>query len=128
MKFSIKILKKMEDLLDCAPVHFENIRNGSKMYEGRPNKPKYSVLRIGSVVMIKNSSNLLEHVYVIVTSLDVYKTFKEMIESKGLDRVLPDQYEMRVDIDSAVDRVYRTWYSEEIEEEFGVLCIGVMPL
>jgi ASC-1-like (ASCH) protein len=118
----------MQDLLDCQTVHFNNIALGLKKFEGRPNKPKYEILEVGSIINIKNSDDHTQNVSVLVTSLDVYKTFKMMIEDKGLQNVLPEQYEMGVSIDQAVKNVYRTWYSEELEDIYSVLCIGVNPI
>jgi len=109
--------------LECSTVHFNNIKNGIKTYEGRPNKPKYSGLKVGQKLIIKNSDNLSEYVELVITSLDVYNTFQGMLEDKGLDRVLPGEET----IESGVN-VYRQWYSEAVEEEFGALCIGVSTL
>lgn len=118
----------MEDLIDCQSVHFENIKNGFKLYEGRLNKHKFSVLNIGDIIMIKNSNNLAEYIYVEITSLDIYETFEEMIENKKLEYVLPDQFKLGIDIKNAVKNVYRQWYNEENENEYGVLCIGIKTI
>lgn len=118
----------LQDLFDCQDIHFNNIKNGFKIYEGRPNKPKYSILNVGKIIMIKNSNNLSEYVNVMITSLSFYKTFEDMIEDKGLENVLPDQYDMGVSTKIAVDNVYRKWYNEDTEQLYGVLCIGVKVL
>lgn len=106
--------------LKCSTIHFNNIKNGVKKYEGRLNKPDYSDLKIGQKLIIKKSENISEFVEVVVTSIDIYNTFQEMIQDKGLENVLPNEET----VESGVN-VYRKWYTEMDEQQFRVLCIGV---
>lgn len=112
-------------VLDCASVHFNNIKSGRKIYEGRPNKSKYDILSVGQIIPIHNSDNMEEKIFVKITSLETYFNFKDMIDDKGIENVLPDQYDAGFDNEMAVNNVYRTWYSEDVETTYGVLCIGV---
>jgi ASC-1-like (ASCH) protein len=102
--------------------HFSDIKNGTKTVEGRLNKGKFRVMSIGDTIIFHNKSTD-EIIKVIVTKKTVYNTFKEMLESEGLDIVLPRQ----LVIEDGVN-VYRQFFTEEQEKGHGVVAIGLKTI
>lgn len=96
---------------------FTQISIGKKIVEGRLNKGLFRKLKTGDIVIWFNRKNNKKFRTEILKTV-VYKTFKEMIEKEGIKNILPI-------IDNINDgiKVYRQWYSEEMEKEFGVLGI-----
>lgn len=92
------------------------IINGRKIVEGRLNKGFMKTIEKGDNITIFGPNK--QQVDVLITNIIIYKTFAEMLETEGLDKVLPG----KVTIDDGVE-VYRQWYSEEKEQEFGIRAI-----
>lgn len=61
-----------------------------------------------------------ENIRLDVIEKKFYKTFKEMIETEGLENVVPD----KKSIDDAAD-VYYKFYIKDQEKEFGVVAIKI---
>lgn len=68
--------------------YFNAIKSGSKVVEGRVNKPKYERLHVGQTVTFQNA-NGDEKFQAKVTFLHRYSTFKEYLEEETLERCLP---------------------------------------
>lgn len=89
--------------------------DGQKTVEGRLNRGKFAALEVGDIMEMND-----ERTPFVVMAKTVYPTFCEMLEAEGIANVLPDQYSL----DRGVD-VYRKFYSEEEEREFGVVALRI---
>ena len=96
---------------------FTFIKNGDKTVEGRLNKGRFAELKVGDIIIWQQECQ------VKISYIKKYDSFKEMLEEEGLDKVLPGIKT----IDDGV-KVYRKFYTEEDENKFGVLAIGLMLL
>ena len=94
--------------------YFGYILSGEKTVEGRLNKGKFLEIQVGDILKVNGSTEF------VITSKNIYKSFKEMIETEGVKNVIPDA----VDSDEAVS-VYRQFYSVEDELKYGVVAIGI---
>jgi len=93
-------------------LYFQQIKQGLKTVEGRLAKEKYVNLKNGTAISFNNSyETTLEKV-------EVYPSFKTMLETVGLERVLPGV----LTLESGVE-VYRQFYSLEEELLYGVVAI-----
>jgi len=69
--------------------YFIHIKNGAKTAEGRIAKEKYLNLKNGDKIeFISNKTN--EKIGAIVTGVNKYKSFGEMLNAEGLKTMLPD--------------------------------------
>ena len=89
------------------------ILNGIKTVEGRLNKGKFKEMQVGDLV--ETAGEIFE-----ILEKNIYRTFKEMILSEGIENVIPD----KTTIDDAVNVYYR-FYTKEQEKEFGVVAIKI---
>jgi len=94
--------------------YFSHILSGKKTVEGRLNKGKFLEMQVGDILKINNNTEF------IISEKNIYKSFKEMIESEGRENVIPDA----LNTDEAVS-VYRKFYSAEDELKYGVVAIGM---
>ena len=98
------------------------IKQGTKTVEGRPNRNTFAQMKTGDKIEFFNKE-LNESFMAVITGVNHYKTFEEMIRSAGLESVLPG---IR-NIDEGV-QVYMQYYTKEIEQEFGVVGISIRLL
>lgn len=108
---------------DLNSVWFDAIKSGKKIAEGRLNKSWVSTLQPLDMIEFKErTENGIDEtekpIRVMVSKIKKYKSFIELFDDVGLDKVLPgiDSYDNGI-------KVYRQWYSEEKEKEFGVVGI-----
>ena len=94
------------------------ILQGKKIVEGRLNKGKFASIEAGDVLELEP-----ENIKFSVVEKNIYKSFKEMIETEGVENVIPDKN----NIDDAVN-VYYKFYTKEQEQEFGVVAIKIKKL
>jgi len=94
------------------------ILNGKKTAEGRLNKGKFGSIGVGDVLIMEP-----EQIEFKVIGKNIYKTFREMIVSEGIENVVPDKNST----DDAVN-VYYKFYTKEQEKEFGVVAIIIKKL
>jgi ASC-1-like (ASCH) protein len=104
--------------------YFDQIKNGKKIYEGRLKKGDFKNLNVGDIV-IWEFENEKEKCKTKIVEILEFKTFIEAISAVGLLHVLPSQFELKKSINDAVNEVYRQFYSEDAEKEFGVLMIKI---
>lgn len=106
---------------------FSLIRDEKKIVEGRLNKGWVKSLKPFDMIEFKrntpigeNIQELVPRIEVIVMDVKQYKKFTNLFDDVGLENVLPDikTYENGI-------MVYRQWYSEEKENEFGVVGIFI---
>ena len=97
---------------------FTLISMGLKTVEGRRNKGKYKDMKVGDVIEWVNEDFNKRSVMTRVTEKNSYPTFKEYLETEGLENCLPG-------ISSITDglSVYFKYYTPKDEEEFGVVAI-----
>lgn len=101
--------------INISEPHHSFILNGQKTVEIRLNKGKFVDIQIGDILEVGLERNQLE-----VVEKNIYKSFREAIETEGIKNVVPD----KDDIDDAVN-VYYQFYTKEQEKEFGVVAIKV---
>lgn len=100
--------------LTVQNIYLEQIQSGEKSVEGRLAKPKYINLAPGDKISFNGT---LE---VTITKVTRYKSFMQMIQSEGIERVLPGVTSLKEGV-----AVYRQFYSEEDEKTYGVAAITI---
>lgn len=100
---------------------FTAIGNGLKIVEGRLDKTWVKQLKPFDMIeftRVGSDNKTNDKVDVIVTDVKRYKSFTDVFDEVGLDKVLPGikTYDEGI-------KVYRQWYSAEKEKELGVVGI-----
>ncbi len=95
--------------------YYSFIVKGQKTVEGRLNKGKFASIQKGDIIVLAP-----DNIEFKIIKKNIYKSFKEMIESEGVKNVIPD----KTDIKEAAD-VYYKFYTKNQEEEFGVAAIKI---
>lgn len=113
-------LENIKKTFDCCDPWYSLIKNQQKVVEGRICNEKYSGLENGDIIKLLKTENEEEFVLLKIINIEKYKTFREMIESETLERVLPNI----TTIDEGVE-VYRKFYTEKIENKKGVIAITI---
>lgn len=98
---------------------FTLIFKGEKTIEGRPNKGIFAVLKNGQKMIFFNKEHNKQFI-VQIQKINKYNTFEEMLLEEGLENVLPNVFTI---VDGV--NVYRQWYSEEIEKQYGIVGIKI---
>ena len=104
---------------------FSLIQNNVKVVEGRLNKGDFAKFKKGDVIQWTNDMNGRKR-YIFTNIIDIkkYKTFEEMLQIENLHKVLPVPGIGINNIDDGV-KVYRQWYTPELEQQFGVIAIHI---
>ncbi|MFH1402152.1 MAG: ASCH domain-containing protein [Patescibacteria group bacterium] len=120
-------MKKIEELKNGvilyknhrADPYFGFVKAGIKTIEGRVAKNLYKELKLGDEILIFNDDET-ENVRVRVKDTRIYSSFGEMLEKENFKKILPN-------VDSVEQGlcVYRKFYTEGQEKEFGVIAIEV---
>lgn len=97
---------------------FTEIYEGRKTIEGRKNKGRFANMKIGDVIKWYNEDDGYKFCYCIIVNIKKYNTFRDLLIYEGLQNCLP----MVNDIEIGVS-IYRHYYSEEDEINYGVLAI-----
>lgn len=63
-----------------------------------------------------------------ILGTEVFSSFKDLIQSKTLEKVLPTEYDNGSTDAEAVENVYRKFYPKDKEETYGVLGINLKKL
>jgi ASC-1-like (ASCH) protein len=114
--FNIKNMQKIS--INVQEPYYSFIVNGKKTVEGRLNKGKFTSIQKGDILVLAPENTEFE-----VIEKNIYKSFKEMIESEGVENVIPD----KSNIEEATN-VYHKFYSKEQESEFGVSAIKIKKI
>lgn len=104
---------------------FSLVKDGTKKVEGRPNKGLFAQLNIGDTIIFFNMDKTTRQKRSFtckVVDKKTYDSFEEMLETEGLENVLPIR-SVRT-INDGVS-VYRQWYDEKVEKQFGVIAIHI---
>jgi ASC-1-like (ASCH) protein len=99
-------------------VYFINIKNKKKTTEGRIAKNKYLRLKEGEKIeFISNFKK--ESIYAQVKRVNQYKTFRDMLESEGVDNMLPGVSSIEEGV-----KIYRSFgdYDKQVKE-YGCVAI-----
>src|SRR5689334_21975851 len=91
---------------------FEQVKNGLKTIEGRLAKQKFTQLTTGDQICFNKK------LLVKVAATRQYSSFKLMIESEGLEHVLPGIPSLEEGVS-----IYHQFYSIEEEQLYGVIAI-----
>jgi len=71
--------------------HYDNIKNGLKIYETRVNDPKRQRIQVGDIITISHSSNpSLKPYTIVIIERTECKSFEEAISEVGISKVLPN--------------------------------------
>ena len=100
--------------------YFTFVKEGQKTIEGRLQKSWYKDLVVGDHIVIHNQDDETDFFEVMVKDLRKYESIKEMLEKEELKKILPDIETIEEGLE-----VYRKFYTEEQEREFGALAIEV---
>jgi ASC-1-like (ASCH) protein len=96
---------------------FNYIKNKKKKVEGRLNKNIFAQLKKGDIVIFTNNDMKIKTKIKRITK---YKSFNDYLTQEGLRTTLPNIKT----IDDGI-AIYRQFYSEEKEREYGVLAIKI---
>ena len=66
--------------------YYSFIINGQKIVEGRLNKGKFASIQKGDILVLTP-----ENIEFEVIEKNIYKSFMEMIESEGVENVIPNK-------------------------------------
>lgn len=100
---------------------FERVTNGKKVVEVRLNDLKRQKIEIGDEILFKKINDLNEHITTKVIGLSKFNSFKDLFSVFGTK---PFGHPENFTIQDQVNGV-REAYSEEKENEFGVLGIHI---
>jgi ASC-1-like (ASCH) protein len=94
--------------------YFGYIVAGKKTVEGRLHKGKFLDVRVGDILNINGAARYT------VLEKNIYPTFRAMIETEGLDAVIPDKHT----VDDGV-AVYYKFFTREDENTYGVVALKI---
>ena len=97
---------------------FSLISLGLKTIDGRKNKGIFKKMKVGEIIKWINNDFNNRSILTKITRITEYDTFKKMLETEGLNNVLPSIY----DIETGLS-IYYKYYTKEDEIEYGVLAI-----
>lgn len=97
---------------------FNNIKLGKKTVEGRLNKNQFKMLKVNDLITFENNGTTL---LATISQITLYSSFEAYLTQEGLKRTLPGTLSIQDGIN-----IYRAFYSEEQEREYGVLAIEFM--
>jgi ASC-1-like (ASCH) protein len=103
------------DVLSVTTEWYECIANGTKVWEGRLNKGKYT-FTIGSKIVINCSEEPSRFVVKTVVDIRKYPNFKMGLIDLGWSRILP-----KVETLKEAEAVYESFYPLEEQEKYGVI-------
>ena len=124
---SMKFVKNLENEKKLYSNHrsepyFTYVKNGQKTVEGRLFKGLYTEVKTGDHIEIQ-TENEKESFVVEVVGVNQHESFKELLEKESLKKVLPNAETIEEGIE-----IYRQFYTEEQEKEYGVVGIEVRVL
>lgn len=102
-----------------AEPYFTFVKNGQKTIEGRIKKGWYQFVRSGDHIIVYNEEET-DSVEVLVRGVRTYSSIKEMLEKEQIKKLLPN-----VETTEEGIAVYKRFYTEKQQKEFGVVAIEV---
>lgn len=76
--------------MELEEIHFNNIKNGLKMYETRIYDKKRQTIKLLDIVTFKNKNDNSKTFKAKITELSHFNNFKDAIEEVGIKKVLPN--------------------------------------
>jgi ASC-1-like (ASCH) protein len=101
---------------------YTHIKEGRKTVEGRPKRKTFAEMQVGQTIKFFNKE-LNENFCAKIIEINEHKTFLDMIRSNGIENVLPEIRNLEEGVS-----VYRQYYDEEIESQYGVVGIKVQVI
>jgi len=98
---------------------FKYIADGFKKIEGRLNKGTFSNMKVGDMLTINNTDKTQQIIAKIV-DISKYNSFESYLIMEGLKRTLPGIKTIEDGV-----KVYRQFYNEKAEKEYGVVAIRI---
>lgn len=102
-----------------AEPYFTFVKNGQKTIEGRIKKGWYRFVKPGDHIIVYNEEET-DSVEVLVKGVRTYSSIREMLERESFKKLLPD-----VETIARGVEVYKRFYTDEQQREFGVVAIEV---
>jgi len=99
---------------------FSLILLGLKTVEGRKNKGRFKEMKVGDIVEWTNDNFMQRSILTRITGKAEYPTFREYLETEGLDKCLPGIEKFGIEHGLSI---YFKYYTKEDEKEFGVVAI-----
>ena len=99
---------------------FTFIKNGQKKVEGRLNVGLFKKLQVGDIIEWENSDNKFK---TTISKIIKYESFQEMIKKEDINNVLPDISTLEDGVN-----IYRQFYTESNEKQYGVVAIHLVLL
>jgi len=121
--WNINSSKFIKHSLGLQPLHYENIRSGKKIYEGRLNDEKRQLFNIGDKIEILKDPNRDEAFEVIIVNKFFFSNFENMVDSLELSKLGFDSC-----CKEEVVSVYHEFYSLENIEKYGVVVFEVQVI
>ena len=97
---------------------FSLIKLGLKTVEGRKNKRIFKEMRVNDIIEWTNNNFAPRKILTRITQKIEYDTFREYLESEGLNKCLPGM----TNIEDGLS-VYFKYYTKEDEKQYGVIAI-----
>ncbi|XP_058748790.1 uncharacterized protein LOC131621758 isoform X2 [Vicia villosa] len=113
----VNVLKSVSFELHVQEPFFTQLKDGLKTIEGRCATAKYNRIELGNLILL-NKSLVFE-----VQGVRRYPSFFDMLETEDLGKVLPGVENVKEGV-----KIYRRFYTEEMEQANGVLAISVSKL
>lgn len=92
------------------------IKSGNKIYEVRLNDEKRKLFKLGDRIILKKEPELFDGIVVKIIDIKHFNSFFEMAQILSLKDI---GFENKTA--EEVERVYRSFYSKEDEEKYGVV-------
>lgn len=99
---------------------FSLINLGLKTVEGRKNKGRFHDMKVGDIIEWTNNDFMPRSVKTRITKKVQYSTFKEYLETEGLDNCLPGMPSIEHGLS-----VYFKYYTKQDEKDYGVMAIHI---
>ena len=118
-KIHFKLSEYMTYENDRYQPYYSFLKHGQKTIEGRIKKKWYRDLKPGDHIIVHNKQGT-DSFETVVQDVRTYSSIREMLEKEQIKKLLPDIETVEQGI-----AVYRRFYTEEQEKEFGVVAIEV---
>ncbi len=100
---------------------FTYLVNGTKTIEGRLNRGNFQHYQVGDYVTFYSDSN--EEFICEILRRTTYPSIAEYLETEGLPKTLPSISTIEDGV-----KIYRQFYSEEEESQYGMLALEIKIL
>lgn len=112
------ILKNPNYIMHVSEPWFSLISLGIKTIEGRLNKGKFKAMEVGELIEWTNNDFSSRHILTKIKDKRYYNSFKEYLETEGLEKTLPAIPNIKMGTD-----VYYKYYNKQDEQKYGIVAI-----